>query len=465
MSEKIRVLLYYKYVSIENAEEYAAKHLEFCKSIGLKGRILIADEGINGTVSGDYETTQKYMDWVHSDERFADLWFKIDEENQQAFRKMFVRYKKEIVHLGLEDNNFDSDINPLETTGEYLNPKQFKEALLDEDTVVLDTRNDYEYDLGHFRGAIRPDIRNFRELPQWVRDNKDKFMEKRVVVYCTGGVRCEKFSGWMVREGFKDVGQLHGGIATYGKDPEVQGELWDGAMYVFDDRISVPINHVNPTVISKDYFDGTPCERYVNCANPFCNKQIFASEENEAKYVRGGARLNVVHMNVIAMCKKMVYHVKNGNLRLRCTSQPYLLLDFLRNKIWYNSSMNYEASKQLTDVRFKRLVSVQRTTFEEMLAVLKTAYQRKHAKGGRTPKLSLEDLLMATLQYMREYRTYEQIAADFGIHESNLIRRSQWVESTLIQSGFTISKTHLSAEDTVIVDATEVKINRPKKIN
>ena len=125
--------------------------------------------------------------------------------------------------------------------------------------------------------------------------------------------------------------------------------------------------------------------------------------------------------------------------------------------------MNYESSKPLTDARFKRLVGVQRTTFEEMLAVLKTAYQRKHAKGGR--KLSLEDLLMATLQYMREYRTYEQIAADFGIHESNLIRRSQWVEATLTQSGFTISKTHLSAEDTVIVDATEVKINRPKKIN
>ncbi len=132
--------------------------------------------------------------------------------------------------------------------------------------------------------------------------------------------------------------------------------------------------------------------------------------------------------------------------------------------------MNYESSKPLSDARFKRLVGVQRTTFEEMLAVLKTAYQRKHAKGGRSPKLSLEDLLiMATLQYMREYRTYEQIAADFGIHESkhesNLIRRSQWVESTLIQSGFTISKTHLSAEDTVIMDATEVKINRPKKIN
>ena len=119
--------------------------------------------------------------------------------------------------------------------------------------------------------------------------------------------------------------------------------------------------------------------------------------------------------------------------------------------------MNYEASKPLTDARFKGLVGVQRATFEEILAVLETAYQRKYAKGGRTTKLSLEDFLMAALQCIREYRTYEQIAADFGIHESNLIRRSQWVESSLIQSGFTISKTHLSAENTVIVDATEVK--------
>ncbi|VME18216.1 degenerate transposase [Streptococcus pneumoniae] len=98
-----------------------------------------------------------------------------------------------------------------------------------------------------------------------------------------------------------------------------------------------------------------------------------------------------------------------------------------------------------------------------MLAVLKTAYQLKHAKGGRKPKLSLEDFLMATLQYVREYRTYEEIAADFGIHESNLLRRSQWVEVTLVQSGFTISRTPLSSEDTVMIDATEVKINHPKK--
>ena len=120
-------------------------------------------------------------------------------------------------------------------------------------------------------------------------------MDKRVVVYCTGGVRCEKFSGWMVREGYKDVGQLHGGIATYGKDPEVQGELWDGKMYVFDERIAVDVNHVNPTIVGKDWFDGTPCERYVNCGNPFCNRRILTSEENEDKYLRGCSHECRVH--------------------------------------------------------------------------------------------------------------------------------------------------------------------------
>ena len=277
-----RVLLYYNYTKIENPEIFAKEHLAFCRSIGLKGRILVAEEGINGTVSGTIEDTQKYMDWMHNDERFKETWFKIDEAEGHAFRKMFVRARKELVAL-----NLDEDVDPLRLTGEYLDPKAFKEALLDEDTIVLDARNDYEFDLGHFRGAIRPDIRNFRDLPQWIRENKEKFMDKKVVTYCTGGIRCEKFSGWLLREGVENVSQLHGGIAMYGKDPEVQGELWDGKMYVFDDRISVEINHVDKKVIGKDWFDGTPCERYINCANPFCNRQIIASEENEAKHLGG----------------------------------------------------------------------------------------------------------------------------------------------------------------------------------
>lgn len=282
MSKDYRVLLYYKYVHIENPEEYTAKHLAFCKETGLKGRILIAEEGINGTIAGTFDQTQQYIDEMHADPRFSDLVFKVDEEEHAPFKKMFVRLRPELVSLNLED-----DIDPNQVTGEYLDPEAFREAILDENTIVIDARNDYEYDLGHFRGAVRPEIRTFRELPQWIRDNKEQFMDKRVVTYCTGGIRCEKFSGWLVKEGFKDVGQLHGGIATYGKDPEVQGDLWDGQMYVFDERISVPVNQKEHVIVGRDWFDGTSCERYVNCANPACNRQILSSEENEHKYLRG----------------------------------------------------------------------------------------------------------------------------------------------------------------------------------
>lgn len=275
------VLLYYLYTPIENPEEFAAEHLAACKEIGLKGRILVSDEGINGTCSGTIEQTEQYMEMLKSDPRFADIVFKIDEADGHAFKKMHVRAKKEIVHLGLED-----DINPNELTGNYLEPEEFYKLMQDQDTVVIDARNDYEYDLGHFRGAVRPDVETFRDLPNWIQENKEQFEGKKILTYCTGGIRCEKFSGWLKREGFEDVNQLHGGIVTYGKDPEVQGKLWDGQLYVFDERIAVPVNQVEHTIVGKDHFTGEPCERYVNCANPECNAKILSSEENEHKYMR-----------------------------------------------------------------------------------------------------------------------------------------------------------------------------------
>ncbi|WHY32517.1 rhodanese-related sulfurtransferase [Cytobacillus firmus] len=282
MSQKpYRVLLYYMYVPIEDPEEFAREHKAFCNELGLKGRILVANEGINGTVSGPVEQTDRYMEAMKQDPRFAEMVFKIDEADGHAFPKMKVRARPELVTLRLED-----DVNPNEITGKYLEPKEFYERLQDEDTIVLDARNDYEYDLGHFRGAIRPDIENFRDLPNWVRENKELLGDKKIITYCTGGIRCEKFSGWLVKEGFEDVAQLHGGIVTYGKDPEVQGQLWDGQLYVFDDRIGVPVNQKEHVIVGKDYFSGEPCERYVNCANPACNKKILCSEENEHKYMR-----------------------------------------------------------------------------------------------------------------------------------------------------------------------------------
>src|SRR5690625_2566060 len=280
-TNQYQVLLYYKYVHIEDPETYVAEHLHFCKSLELKGRILVAQEGINGTVSGTIEQTERYMEAMHSDPRFADMIFKIDPSNEHTFKKMHVRHRNELVTLRLED-----DVNPLQTTGTYLKPKEFYEAMQDDDTIILDARNDYEYDVGHFRGAIRPDIKTFRDLPDWVKSNKQLLEGKRVLTYCTGGIRCEKFSGWLKREGIgENVGQLHGGIATYSKNENTKGQLWDGQMYVFDERLTVPINQVNPTVVGRDHYDGTPCERYVNSANPECNAQILCSKENQDKHL------------------------------------------------------------------------------------------------------------------------------------------------------------------------------------
>ena len=277
-----QVLLYYHYTTIEDPAAFSAEHLAMCKEIGLKGRILVANEGINGTVSGTIEQTEMYMNNMKADPLFDGIVFKIDAAEGHAFKKMHVRPRPELVHLGLEE-----DVNPHELTGRYLSPKEFMDEMLREDTVVLDVRNTYEYDVGHFRGAIRPEVENFRDTPEWVRENKHLFEGKNVLTYCTGGIRCEKFSGWMKREGFGDVGQLHGGVATYGKDPETKGQLWDGQMYVFDERLVVPINQVEHVIIGRDHFDGEPCERNINCANPECNKKIIASEENEAKHLGG----------------------------------------------------------------------------------------------------------------------------------------------------------------------------------
>ncbi|MEK4761411.1 rhodanese-related sulfurtransferase [Viridibacillus sp. FSL E2-0187] len=277
-----RVLLYYFYTTIEDPEAFAAEHLAYCKSIELKGRILVASEGINGTVSGTVEQTDAYMAHMKADPRFDGIVFKIDESEQHVFKKMHVRPRPELVNLSLED-----DVNPHEITGNYLEPAEFLEKMQEENTVIVDARNTYEFDVGHFKGAIRPDVETFRDLPDWIRDNKELLEGKQILTYCTGGIRCEKFSGWLKREGFEDVSQLHGGIVTYGKDPVAKGQLWDGQCYVFDERLTVPVNQVEHVIVGRDHFDGEPCERYINCSNPECNKQIIASKENEDKHLGG----------------------------------------------------------------------------------------------------------------------------------------------------------------------------------
>lgn len=277
MNKPYRVLLYYKFVKIENAEEFAKDHLELCKSLGLKGRILVAEEGLNGTVSGTTEQTEAYMKAVKADERFADMVFKIDEEEENSFKKMYVRYRPSIITLLPED-----DVNPNEIVGTYLKPKEWMEMLQRDDVIIVDGRNDYEYEIGHFRGAIKAEVKNFKQFPEWIEENLSEHKDKKILTYCTGGIRCEKLTGVFLNQGFKDVYHLEGGIVTYGKDEKTKGKLFDGKCYVFDERISVKINHTEEdVVISKCKHCGKQSDRYINCTNDDCHEQHICCEECE----------------------------------------------------------------------------------------------------------------------------------------------------------------------------------------
>ncbi len=276
-----QVLLYYFYCDIQDPELYRDEHHALCESLNLLGRIIVGKEGINGTVSGTTQNCAKYMVALRKDPLTAEVEFKIDAEDDHVFPKLSIKTREEIVSLGLGDDDF----SPNETTGKYLNPKEWLHAMQDSNAVILDTRNDYEWELGKFKNAILPPVDSFRDLPQWIRDNRKKFEGKRILAYCTGGIRCEKLTGHLVREGFDDVSQLHGGIVTYGKDTEVQGEDYEGQCYVFDERIAVPVNSVNPTIIAHCIHCNEPCERYMNCMNKHhCNAQHFSCEPCSEKH-------------------------------------------------------------------------------------------------------------------------------------------------------------------------------------
>ena len=277
-----QVLLYYLYTDIENPAAFRDAHRALCEKLELRGRIIVGNEGINGTVSGTVANCDQYREALLNDPVTAAVEFKIDPEQDHVFPKLSVKSREEIVTLGLGEDDF----SPNDCTGKYLDPVAWKEAIKDPNAVIIDARNDYEWDLGRFKNSIRPPVPAFRDLPQWIRDNRDEFEGKKILTYCTGGIRCEKFSGFLVKEGFEDVSQLHGGIVKYGKDSEVRGEDFDGQCYVFDERIGVPVNHVNPEVVGRCVHCNEPCERYINCANKACNAQHFCCEACDEQSMR-----------------------------------------------------------------------------------------------------------------------------------------------------------------------------------
>jgi len=270
---KYQTLLYYCYSRIEDAEQFASNHLQFCKSLNLKGRIIVADEGLNGTVSGTVESCKVYMDTLHADARFSKIDFKIDDVEEPSFIKMHCRYKSEIVHSGLRDPGI---INPELKTGIHLEPVDFVKMKEDPDVVIVDVRSNYEHSIGRFKNAITFDIENFRDFPKMI-NQLAQYKDKKIITYCTGGIKCEKASALLLHEGFDQVYQLHGGIIKYGK--EAGGEDFEGKCYVFDNRVAVDVNSVNPLVISTCRNCGTHTTKMINCANPECNEHFTQCDE------------------------------------------------------------------------------------------------------------------------------------------------------------------------------------------
>lgn len=268
-----QVLLYYRYTSIADPQGYFEAHRTLCESLELRGRIIIGREGINGTVSGTEENTNRYREVLEADPITKGMEFKVDPAEDHVFPKLSIKVRREIVSLGLPD---EIDIDPNALTGERLSPLEFYEAMQGENVVVIDGRNDYEAALGHFKDALCPPIRSFRDFPQWLRENAPILEGRKILTYCTGGIRCEKLSGYLRREGFDEVYQLDGGIVKYGKDPEVQGRDFEGLCYVFDERVGVEVNHTETRrVITHCRVCGVEESRYGNCRWPDCNEQIF----------------------------------------------------------------------------------------------------------------------------------------------------------------------------------------------
>ncbi len=269
------VLLYYRYTRIEDPASFAESQRALCRDLGLKGRIIVAEEGINGTVSGPDEACGAYQSALQKDPRFAGMPFKLSRGPAGAFPKLSVKVRPEIVTLGA-DLAFDPERDP----ATHLPPAEWKRlAREDPDAVVFDVRNAYESAVGRFREAVTPPIEHFRQLPETLRAYTH-LKEKKILMYCTGGIRCEKASALFRREGFREVYQLEGGIMNYEKELGERDDFWEGDCFVFDNRVVLPMATARGKAPAGTCaHSGRPTNRYVNCIHNPCNRLFLVAED------------------------------------------------------------------------------------------------------------------------------------------------------------------------------------------
>lgn len=267
------VILFYKYVSIDDPASLAESQRQMCSSLKLKGRVLIASEGVNGTLAGPAPAVDQYMAALRNDPRFADIEFKVSAGDERTFPKLAVKVRPEIVTLA-------AGVPLAADLDNHLSPREWKKTIEEEpEVVLLDVRNRYESVSGHFAGAVTCDIEHFRELPGYV-DQLLALKDRKILMYCTGGIRCEKASALFRHKGFANVFQLHGGIASY--QEEFGNEHWLGECFVFDQRMTVA---VDPTLVplGRCAHRDVPTNRYVNCLHDPCHALFLLAPETEAE--------------------------------------------------------------------------------------------------------------------------------------------------------------------------------------
>jgi UPF0176 protein len=232
MSEVVVAALY-KFVTLDDFHEMREPLLDECLAAGIKGTLLLAQEGINGTVAGSRTGIDRLLAYLKSDPRLQDLAHKESFDDHVPFYRMKVKLKKEIVTMGVPG------VDPNAVVGTYVKPRDWNALIRDPEVVLIDTRNDYEVGIGTFEGAVDPHTTTFREFPAYVRAHYDPTRHKKVAMFCTGGIRCEKASAFMLNEGFEEVYHLQGGILKYLEEVPAEDSAWRGECFVFDNRVSV----------------------------------------------------------------------------------------------------------------------------------------------------------------------------------------------------------------------------------
>lgn len=274
-----KTISFYRYVHIDDPREYRNCLYKDLRSMGALGRIYVAKEGINAQMNIPEHNVDQFLQYLQNDKKLTNMPIKwAVEDDGKSFLKLIIKVRQKIVADGLPDNTFD-----VTNVGKHLSAKEFNDAMELEDSIIVDMRNHYESEIGHFKNAICPDVDTFREEVGLVEDQLADKKDKKLLLYCTGGVRCEKASAYFKHKGFTDVNQLHGGIIDYARQIKQEGleSKFIGKNFVFDDRLG---EKISDDVIAHCHQCGAPCDTHTNCANDDCHLLFIQCPACKEKY-------------------------------------------------------------------------------------------------------------------------------------------------------------------------------------